>query len=159
MLLAGSTVLVGALGGSQDRLRPLGFLGRGAGNEAQAGPAFERVGTLTELERIVVSSAMPVMLDVYADWCAACKEMKRWTFSDPAVIARLGGFRLLQADVTGNDVADRELLHRLGLDGAPGVAFFAPGGQELTSHRAQTVPVASAIAVRTASQGIQRVVI
>ena len=61
------------------------------------------------------------MMDVYADWCA--------------VIARLGGFRLLQADVTGNNVADRELLRRLGLYGPPGVAFHAPRGQELTRHR------------------------
>lgn len=27
----------------------------------------------------------PVMLDLYADWCVACKEFEKYTFSDPQV--------------------------------------------------------------------------
>jgi thiol:disulfide interchange protein DsbD len=29
------------------------------------------------------------MLDFYADWCVSCKEMERFTFSDPTIRARL----------------------------------------------------------------------
>jgi thiol:disulfide interchange protein DsbD len=76
-----------------------------------------------------------VMLDVYADWCAACKEMEHLTFGDPAVRARLAGFRLLKADVTENDAEDQALLKRFGLYGPPGIAFFDARGTEKTALR------------------------
>ncbi len=50
------------------------------------------------------------MLDFYADWCVSCKEMERYTFSDPKVIAALTDAVLLQADVTANDEQDVALL-------------------------------------------------
>ena len=33
------------------------------------------------------------MLDFYADWCVSCKEMERYTFTDPAVQKRLADMR------------------------------------------------------------------
>jgi signal transduction histidine kinase len=57
------------------------------------------------------------------------------TFTDPAVARRLAGFTLLQADVTANTPADRELLKRFGLFGPPGILFFRPGGEELAGKR------------------------
>ena len=43
------------------------------------------------------------MLDFYADWCVSCKEMERFTFTDPAVQKKLAGALLLKADVTANN--------------------------------------------------------
>ena len=54
----------------------------------------------------------PVMLDFYADWCVSCKEMERFTFTDPAVQKKLAGALLLKADVTANNDDDRALLKR-----------------------------------------------
>jgi thiol:disulfide interchange protein DsbD len=39
------------------------------------------------------------MLDLYADWCVACKEFEKYTFSDPQVQNALKETVLLQADV------------------------------------------------------------
>ena len=50
------------------------------------------------------------MLDLYADWCIACKEFEAITFSDPEVKKRLAQMVFLQADVTDNDMVDIELL-------------------------------------------------
>jgi thiol:disulfide interchange protein DsbD len=75
------------------------------------------------------------MLDFYADWCVSCKEMERFTFSDPQVQARMGRMLLLQADVTANADQDRELLKRFGLFGPPGILFFGPDGRELERVR------------------------
>jgi thiol:disulfide interchange protein DsbD len=70
------------------------------------------------------------MLDFYADWCVSCKEMESFTFVDPLVLQRMGQIKLLQVDVTANNVADRALLKRFRLFGPPGIIFFSPGGAE-----------------------------
>ena len=71
---------------------------------------------------------MVVMFDYYADWCVSCKEMERFTFTDPAVQAALANVLLLQTDVTGNDTRDRALLDEFGLFGPPAIQFFGPDG-------------------------------
>jgi len=76
-----------------------------------------------------------VMLDFYADWCISCKEMERFTFSDPAIQARLKKALLLQADVTANDADDKALLQRFQLFGPPAILFFDRGGQEKSDLR------------------------
>ena len=53
------------------------------------------------------------MLDFYADWCVSCKEMEKYTFTDPLVHDALDNTVLLQADVTVNDAEDQELLKAL----------------------------------------------
>jgi thiol:disulfide interchange protein DsbD len=95
-----------------------------------AQPEFERVATLAELDAILATTTTPVMLDFYADWCVSCKEMEAFTFVDPAVMQSMRQIRLLQVDVTANNVADRALLKRFRLFGPPGIIFFSPGGAE-----------------------------
>ncbi len=74
------------------------------------------------------------MLDFYADWCVSCKEMEKFTFTQPAVHQGLADFVLLKADVTANDEADQALLKRFGLFGPPATIFFA-GGEERRALR------------------------
>jgi thiol:disulfide interchange protein DsbD len=75
------------------------------------------------------------VLDVYADWCVACKEMEHLTFTDPAVQAGLDKFQRLQVDVTANSDEDRALLKRFALFGPPGLVFFNTQGSELSQAR------------------------
>ena len=75
------------------------------------------------------------MLDFYADWCVSCKEMEKFTFTDPAVRARMSEFILLKADVTGNTDDDKALLARFGLFGPPGIIFFDTQGKEIQGVR------------------------
>jgi thioredoxin:protein disulfide reductase len=138
-LLIGVALLAGALSGGRDILQPLaGLRGVGAAplEAAAAHPRFERIRSVAELdERVAQAGGRPVMLDFYADWCVSCKEMERFTFSDPQVQARMGQMLLLQADVTANAEQDKELLRRFGLFGPPGILFFAPDGRELERVR------------------------
>jgi thiol:disulfide interchange protein len=59
----------------------------------------------------------PVMLDLYADWCVACKEFEKYTFSDPQVQSALKETVLLQANVTANNAQDKALLKQLNVLG------------------------------------------
>ena len=133
-LVAGVSLLVGALAGSRDLLRPLAGLVGGAAPVQSATP-WTRVASLGELEQALRGAGKPAMLDFYADWCVSCKEMEKFTFSDPRVRAELDRMRLLQADVTAGNDADRQLLKRFSLFGPPGIIFFDASGREIAGLR------------------------
>ncbi len=135
MLLAGAAMLVGALAGSRDPLQPLAVLRAQATPGVTAQPQFQKVATVAELDARVAAAGRPVMLDFYADWCVSCKEMERFTFSDPAVQARMGQMLLLKADVTANNEHDKALLKRFNLFGPPGIIFFDAAGAERNDLR------------------------
>ncbi len=137
LALAALAWVVGLASGGRDALAPLGHLAAREGTAVAAAshPTFKRVRTVAELDAALAASTQPVMLDFYADWCVSCREMERFTFSDPAVAQRMAGMLLLQADVTQNNADDRALLKRFDLFGPPGILFFAPGGRELAEPR------------------------
>lgn len=109
--------------------------GVSAAAQAEA-PAFIRIKTLDDLKtQLVAARGKPVLLDLYADWCVACKEFEHKTFSDPAVRERFGQMVLLQADVTANDDADVELLNGLNVLGLPTLIFFDRTGNEVSGQR------------------------
>ncbi|WP_429074870.1 protein-disulfide reductase DsbD [Aeromonas veronii] len=103
---------------------------------SQTAPQFIRIKTLDDLKvQLAAARGKPVLLDLYADWCVACKEFEHKTFSDPAVRERFGQMVLLQADVTANDDADIELLNDFNVLGLPTLIFFDREGKELTGQR------------------------
>jgi thiol:disulfide interchange protein DsbD len=135
-LLAGAALVIGALAGSRDPLQPLAGLRVAEPSGAPAQEVrFERVATVAELDARLKTVSQPVMLDFYADWCVSCKEMERFTFSDPKVKAELGQMVLLQVDVTKNTAEDQALLKRFRLFGPPGIIFFDKGGREIPGLR------------------------
>ena len=134
-LLLGVAYLIGALSGARDILRPLGNIVRST-VETPSAPRFERVKSAAELDaRIARANGKTVILDFYADWCVSCKEMERFTFSDPKVQAKLKDAVLLQADVTANSADDKALLQRFQLFGPPATLFFDRQGKEQGGFR------------------------
>lgn len=136
-LVLGLAQFIGVAAGGTDTLKPLaGFVGSSR-SEVPAGDAvnFHKVKSVAELDDALRSAGKPVMLDFYADWCVSCKEMERFTFTDPRVQSRLKGALLLKADVTANSADDRELLKRFKLFGPPGTIFFDATGRELNGAR------------------------
>jgi thiol:disulfide interchange protein DsbD len=135
VLVAGIAFLIGALAGSRDVLQPLAGL-RTASSEPAAPVVFTRVSSMDELDRAVSSArGRPVMLDFYADWCVSCKEMERYTFTDPQVRKRMADVVKVQADVTANNAEHQKLLKRFRLFGPPGIVFFDRDGREVEGLR------------------------
>jgi thiol:disulfide interchange protein DsbD len=142
-VLYGAALLVGALAGSEDALRPLQFVnGPAASGAATRGSredtVFTRIKSVADLDRAVARATAderPVLLDFYADWCVSCKEMEKYTFPDPAVRAALSDVVMLQADVTRVDAEDQALMQRFGIIGPPTIVFFSADGREQTSGR------------------------
>ena len=136
LLIGGLAIILGMLAGSRDLLQPLDVFKGGSGGALaaeQKGLAFEKVKDVADLEnRLAAARAdgKPVMLDFYADWCVSCKEMERFTFSDPKVQSRLQNVLLLKADVTANTEADKALLKRFSLFGPPGLIFWNVAGEQ-----------------------------
>ncbi|MDR0183809.1 protein-disulfide reductase DsbD [Lysobacter arvi] len=129
--LFGAAQLVGAMAGSRDPLKPLaGVIGGGA--QVEADLPFRKIKSTGDLDREIAAAkaaGKPLMLDFYADWCVACKEMEKYTFPDPAVHAALDGFVLLKADVTANDDTDQALMKRLGIIGPPATLWYRDGAE------------------------------
>src|SRR3546814_3433645 len=88
----------------------------------RSGLAFRTSKSSEDLDRELAAAqaaGKPLLLDFYADWCVACKEMEAYTFTDPGVQAALADFVLLKADVTANDEIDQALMQRFGIIGPP----------------------------------------
>jgi thiol:disulfide interchange protein DsbD len=129
LAVVGAAELLGALGGGRDPLQPLaGFSGASQSQSL----VFRSIKSSADLDREVAAAqatGKPLLFDFYADWCVSCKEMEKYTFTDPAVQSALSGFVLLKADVTANDEIDQALMQRFGIIGPPGTLFFVDGAE------------------------------
>jgi thiol:disulfide interchange protein DsbD len=76
-----------------------------------------------------------VMLDLYADWCVACKEFEKYTFPQPAVVEALGNTEWMQIDLTDNTPVNLEFQEYFSVLGLPTILFFDHQGNELKSAR------------------------
>jgi thiol:disulfide interchange protein DsbD len=141
LAIAGAVQIVGVATGGRDVLQPLqqlaaGRAGAGAVASASSKDRWVKVASVAELDAALAANrGRMAMLDFYADWCVSCLEMERFTFHEPRVAQRLGQMLLLQADVTKNTPADKELLKRFKLFGPPGIIFFDAQGREVDGGR------------------------
>lgn len=127
MLLAAALVSV----------RPLQDWAFGASvQQRQAHLNFTQIRNVDDLNAALAQAkGKPVMLDLYADWCVACKEFEKYTFSAPQVQSELKDTVLLQANVTANNAQDKALLKQLSVLGLPTILFFDEQGIELPAQR------------------------
>ena len=97
---------------------------------------FKKVKSEAELQQALSENNKSlVMLDLYADWCVACKEFEKETFSDPSVQKAFGGMLLLQVDMTKNSEENRALMTKYKVLGLPTILFFNRDGKEIEGSR------------------------
>lgn len=101
--------------------------------------SFIKVANLAELhEQIAIANKRnkTVMVDLYADWCIACKEFEEYTFPADNVQAALRNTVLIQVDLTDTGSASSEaLMKKYEVFGLPSILFFDVNGEEFKSKR------------------------
>ncbi|MCF7807614.1 MAG: thioredoxin family protein [Candidatus Marinimicrobia bacterium] len=98
------------------------------------GISWEYPGSVDELNTLL-QGEKPIMIDVFADWCIPCKEMDKFTFSDPDVIELSQQFTNIKIDLThqGGEY-EMALMEKFLIRGVPSYIFIQ-NGEELTQLR------------------------
>lgn len=97
---------------------------------------FTRIQSVVELKaQLAANRGKAAMVDLYADWCVACKEFEKYIFSDPQVQQKLSSMLLLQIDMTHNSAENDAFMQHFQILGLPTILFFDTNGTELPSAR------------------------
>ena len=97
---------------------------------------FQQVHSYDELQQALAQNPKAMaMIDLYADWCIACKEFDHKTFADSKVQAALKDVLLLRIDMTNNSENNRTLMKQLSVTGLPTLIFFNAEGKEIGAQR------------------------
>lgn len=99
---------------------------------------FILVSSLDDLDKqisIANEQGKLVMLDLYADWCVACKEFEKYTFPAPEVQSAFADYVLLKADLTETNNTTIAFMEHYNVFGLPTILFFDRSGNELDEQR------------------------
>ncbi len=81
---------------------------------------------------IAKSEGKPAIIDFYADWCAQCKELDKYTYTDRKVIELSKKFNNIKVDLTKEN---QEITDKFKILGLPVVAFLDKNGKEIQELR------------------------
>lgn len=101
------------------------------GIQQPAGPHLDWVYDETEGLEMAKREDKLIMLDFYASWCAACKELDHKTYADPAVAAKLANYVNIKLDFTRSSEITEALTEKYQIPGLPVVIFMDAEGRVL----------------------------
>jgi len=119
LIAIGVVQIIGAIRGNSDFMNPL----------TKYETHFVKIKSYEDLEKAIVETDKPVLLDFYADWCVECIRMERASYSKLPVQKELERFLVLKADVTDQDDIDKELMKKFKIVGPPATLFFDQNNQ------------------------------
>ncbi len=134
-VLVGAWLLVGSLMTSGFLLPRMGAVAGGptGGVVAPSGPGINWLATEEAgLAASASAGGKPLMIDFTAEWCAACHEMEKLTYTQPGVVAASEGFVTVMIDCTDKaDPVVAAVQKKYGVMGLPTVVFVGPDGSIL----------------------------
>ncbi|MBO1254813.1 protein-disulfide reductase DsbD [Alteromonas sp. 5E99-2] len=101
-------------------------------------PKFIKVTSLADFkEKLAAANAnnKTVMVDLYADWCVACKEFETRTFPNQDVVDALSNSVWMQIDLTDVTPVNDEFQEHFDVLGLPTILFFDTRGNEVNQSR------------------------
>ena len=96
---------------------------------------FIKVTETQDLYSRIKNAPTITMVDLYADWCVACKELDKYTFSNKEVALRLKNLNLIKLDITKTNNDNTKFLKDYKLFGPPAILFFNRDGNEIRNAR------------------------
>ena len=97
--------------------------------------SFTNITTTKELFADIKSTDKITMVDLYADWCVACKELDKYTFNEKKVSVLLQNLNLIKLDITKTNDDNSKFLKDYKLFGPPAILFFNNDGEEIRNAR------------------------
>ena len=139
LLIYGSILIVGAVGGAKSLFNPLEPFTKGAISKVDSNsiliPIKKRKGYSLERLKAEIKEATkegkPVIVDIGKENCASCSELEHITFSNDEVKEYLKRFKFIQIDITDFTPKEQEILKYYGIFGAPNILFFDSNGKPL----------------------------
>ncbi len=95
------------------------------------------LSSINQGKAIAASQNRYLMVDFFAEWCAACKEFEAVTFPSPEVSPRLSQFVLVRVDLTSMSEENEKIQEDYSLVGLPSLLFFNPSGSEISDARVE----------------------
>ncbi|MBT6733905.1 MAG: protein-disulfide reductase DsbD [Gammaproteobacteria bacterium] len=96
---------------------------------------FTKIFTTEKLFKQIKDSKKITLVDLYADWCVACKELDKYTFSEKKVSSLLENLNLIKFDITKTSEDNSKFLKDYKLYGPPAMLFFNSDGEEIRQAR------------------------
>ncbi|MBK8553780.1 MAG: thioredoxin family protein [Ignavibacteria bacterium] len=93
---------------------------------------WKMLSSVESIDNSIKSENKPVMIDFYADWCAQCKELDEYTYTDPGIIELSKSFNTIKVDLTKEN---EDITNKFNIKGLPVVVFLSPGGEEYKDLR------------------------
>jgi thiol:disulfide interchange protein DsbD len=87
----------------------------------------------TEAMNLAKLENRPILIDMWAEWCSACKKMDAYTFSDIALREKIKhkNWILLKLDLTESNDKNDEIEERYNLQGLPALIILPPPSLKL----------------------------
>jgi thiol:disulfide interchange protein DsbD len=112
-----------------------GSMNMNFGEKQMAGTTlqWQNLATQAQIDSSVAKAdGKPTIIDFYADWCAQCKELDKYTYVDPKVVELSKKFNTIKVDLTKDN---KEITERYKILGLPVVAFIDKNGKEIENLR------------------------
>ncbi|MBN1632781.1 MAG: thioredoxin family protein [Ignavibacteria bacterium] len=93
---------------------------------------WQMMSSLPAIEKNIADNNKPVMIDFYADWCAQCKELDKYTYTDKEVAELSQLFNNMKVDLTKSIP---EIESKFNIRGLPVVVFMNSKGEEFNELR------------------------
>lgn len=84
------------------------------------------------INKSIAEEKKPVMIDFYADWCAQCKELDEYTYTNPDIIELSKSLNNIKIDLTKEN---EDITSKYNIKGLPVVIFMNSNGDEIKDLR------------------------